>query len=350
MAIPPDASKSSLLYDEPIANNWHERLKGFPKLAKQVTFPAASHSGLLLMETMHKWFLAGILTAVTALAVPAGAQVREAYQFLDDRTSSPDNVYLPDTTPQPDLVTNTGGVHFSLDTSYLSHYMYRGIDQSTRPRRNENALQFDGRLKFELDNFPHPFVGVFANVFNTDPVSRFEEVRPYVGFEWTVRPITLAGGFNSYIFPNREGLDTQDVWMSLKIDDSRLFHSETPILSPYAYGAYDLEKYHGFYLEAGVRHDFPIYDTGLTLSAVGDFAFVAHDHYFRTPLTVGNVSGFQHYDGGMEATYDLTRLMNIPPRYGIWELKGYLFYTGSVDDRVRADNRLWGGVGINFKY
>ena len=302
------------------------------------------------METMHKWFVLGILTLTCTLAVSARGQVRQPYQLLDERTPSPDNVYLPDTTPRPDLVTNTGGVHFSLDTSYLSHYMYRGIDQSTRPRRNENALQFDGRLKFELDNFPHPFLGVFANVFNTDPVSRFEEVRPYVGLEWTIRPITLAGGFNSYIFPNREGFDTQDGWMSLKIDDSRIFHSETSILSPYVYGAYDLEKYHGFYLEAGVRHDFVIQNSGLTLSAVGDFAYVAHDRYFRTAQTVGNVSGFQHYDGGVEVTYDLSHLVNIPPRYGIYELKGYFFYTGSVDTQVRADDRLWGGMGLNFRY
>jgi len=302
------------------------------------------------METMQRWICAAFLTALAALAGSASAQVRQAYQLLDDRTPSADNVYLPDDTPRPDQLTNQGGVHFSLDTSYLSHYMYRGIDQSTRPRKNENALQFDGRLTFELDNFPHPFVGVFANIFNTDPVSRFEEVRPYFGLEWTIRPITISGGFNSYIFPNREGFDTQDGWMSLKIDDSRLFHSETPIFSPYAYAAYDLEKYHGFYLEAGIRHDFVIYNTGLILTAVGDFAYVAHDRYFLTPLTVGNVSGFQHYDGGLEATYDLSHLVYLPKRYGIWELKGYLFYTGSVNPAVRADNRIWGGVGINFRY
>ena len=306
--------------------------------------------GYSLMETRSWWFSAGVLAAFTVLAGSAGAQVRQAYQLLDDRTPSPDNVYLPDDTPRPDDMVNQGGVDFYLNTSYLSHYMYRGIDQSTRPRKNENALQFDGRLTFELENFPHPFVGVFANIFNTDPVSRFEEVRPYFGLEWTIRPITLAGGFNSYIFPNREGRDTQDGWMSLKIDDSRLFHSETPILSPYVYGSYDLERYHGFYIETGVRHDFPIGDTGLTLSGVGDFAYVLHDRYFATTQMTGNVSGLQHYDGGAELTYDLSRAFSVQKRYGTWEIKGYLYYTGSIDRAVRADNRIWGGVGINFRY
>jgi len=291
------------------------------------------------------WVLAG--GGLAWAGDPAAAQVRAPYALLDEQ---PQNVYLPQETPTLEQLTNQGGVHFSLNTTYLSNYMFRGIDQSTPPKRNEKALQFDGRLDFDLGKLPHPFIGVFANVFNNDPVSRFEVVRPYFGVDWTIRPVTVGAGFNGYIFPNREGKDTQEIWASIRIDDSRFFLTERPLLSPYVYAAYDYEKYDGFYIESGIRHDFVIGDSGVILTAVGDFAYVAHDQYFRPSGPLGKSTGFQHYDVGMEATYDLQKLIGVPRRYGTWELKGYLFYTGSVDKQISADNRIWGGVGINFRY
>ena len=268
-------------------------------------------------------------------------------QMLDEE---PDDVYLQPGAPTLDQLVNQGGVHFSLDVSYYSTYMFRGIDQSTLPVRNEKALQFNGRLSFDLGKLPHPFLGVFSNIFNSDPVSRFEEVRPYAGLEYTIRPITVAAGFNGYIFPNREGHDTQEVWVQISADDSRLFHSDRPFLAPYVYGAYDFDKFNGFYLEAGLKHDFIFGDTGLVLTAVGDFAYVAHDRYFIVPGPDRQETGFQHYDVGLIATYDIGRVLGISRRYGIVNLKGSLFYTGPVTTELRANSRIWGGVGLEFKY
>ena len=182
---------------------------------------------------MRRWVWMIAAGAAVLLARISTAQVRTPFE-LD--YEEPENVYLPPQGPTPDQLTNQGGVHFSLDTTYLSTYMYRGVDQSTPPIRNEHALQFDGRLDFDLGKLPHPFIGVFSNIFNHDPVSRFEEVRPYGGVAWTIRPITVAGGFNAYNFPNRTGKDTQEGWMSITVDDSRLWHTERPFLQPYVYG------------------------------------------------------------------------------------------------------------------
>ena len=275
------------------------------------------------------------------------AQIRQPFQLLDDE---PEDVYLPAGPPTPRELTNQGGVNFSLEVDYASHYIFRGVDQSTPPKRNENALQFNSRLDFNLGKLPHPFIGVFSNIFYNDPVSRFEEVRPYAGAEWTIRPITVAGGFTSYIFPNREGKDTQEVWVRISGDDSRLWHSERPVLTPYIYGAYDFHKYDGFYLEAGLKHDFIIGETGLVLTAVGDLAYVVHDPYFRNPGPVGKETGFQHYDCGMIATYDLNPALGIPQRFGQWQVRGYLMYSGSVSEGLRADSRIWGGIGLSFRY
>jgi hypothetical protein len=296
---------------------------------------------------MRLW-LGAVAAAVALSAAPVlRAQIRQPYQVLDDE---PDNVYLQPATPLPDQLTNQGGAHFSFDVDYFSTYMYRGVDQSTPPKHNEKALQFDGRLDFDLGKLPHPFVGVFSNIFNSDRVSRFEEVRPYAGADWTIRPITLGGGFNGYIFPNREGVDTQEIFARISVDDSRFFHTDRPFLAPYVYGAYDLDKYKGFYLEAGVRHDFVMGDTGLILSAVGDFAYVAHDRYFRAAAGQRTATGLQHYDGGAILSYELNPALHIPLRFGHFLVKAQLFYTGAVSDGLRGDSRLWGGVGLDFNY
>jgi len=315
-------------------------------------FPRPTPAGTFLPRTMRRSIRLWVWVIAAGLAALAGrklcAQVRMPFELLDEE---PENVYLPPAPPTLDQMVNQGGVHFSLNTSYLSNYMYRGIDQSTPPKRNEKALQFDGKLSFDLGKLPHPFVGVFSNIFNNDPVSRFEEVRPYAGAEWTIRPITIAGGFNGYIFPNREGIDTQEIWTQISVDDSRFFHTKRPFLAPYVYGAYDFDKYDGFYLEGGIKHDFVIGDGGLVFTAVGDFAYVAHDRYFRVAGPLGQATGFQHYDAGLIATYDLDNLLGISRRYGQWELKGYLFYTGPVAEAaLRASSRIWGGVGLEFRY
>jgi hypothetical protein len=296
---------------------------------------------------MRLWLGAVALAMTLSSARTACAQIRQPYQLLDDE---PENVYLQPTTPVTNQLTNQGGAHFSFEVDYFSTYMYRGVDQSTPPKRNETALQFNGRLDFDLGKLPHPFIGVFSNIFNDDPVSRFEEVRPYAGLQWTLRPITLGGGFNGYIFPNREGVDTQEIWAQLSVDDSRFFHTDRPFLAPYVYGAYDLDKYKGFYLEAGIKHDFVFGDTGLILSPVGDFAYVAHNRYFRASGPNSTATGIQHYDAGVILSYDMGSALHIPPRFGDFAVKAQLFYSGPVSDGLRADSRIWGGVGLNFKY
>lgn len=269
----------------------------------------------------------------------------------------PADVYpeiMPQQTPPG---VNRGGVNFGLDFDWMTDYVYRGVDQNTPGYRPENSLQFKVRADFDLGQFPHPFIGLFVNVFNSDPISRFEEVRPFFGGQWTLRPITFAGGYTSYIYPNRKNLDTQEVFASISLDDSRLFNSPTPIFSPYVYGAYDLDLYKGFYLETGVKHDFVLEDYGVILTPMADVAYVVNDPYFQLgahPIVshTGKFKdwGLQHYDAGLVGTFSLNHLFNVDHRYGEWSVKGTIFYTGRLDVQLRADTLTWGGVGLEFRY
>ena len=148
------------------------------------------------------------------------------------QVEEPPSVY-PDIMPSGDgQGGNAGGVNVGLEVDWLTDYVYRGIDQNTQGHRPENALQFNANAKFDLGKLPHPFIGLFVNVFNSDPVSRFEEVRPYFGVDWNLCLFDIVAGFNSYIHPNRKNLDTQEVFASVTFDDSLLFRSAKPIFHP----------------------------------------------------------------------------------------------------------------------
>jgi hypothetical protein len=190
---------------------------------------------------------------------------------------------------------------------------------------------------------------VFVNTFDADPESRFQEIRPFLGFELTLRPIIFTTGHNSYIYPDRDQINTTEVFAKITIDDSYFLRTDEPILSPYVYAAYDYDLYDGVYLEAGVEHEFIIEGTGIVLTAQAAFAFVdGHELYVEEGAE--NDSGLHHYQLGLIGSYRLNPLLNIPNRYGNWTLKGYLFYTDGLENDLQADTELWGGAGIGFSY
>ena len=329
----------------------------------------------------------GIRCAVAAAAVAllaaygaAPARAGEAHGFVEEplRLSmlqqDVETIYdLPAVggpTPQQEQV-NAGGVHIDLSVRYLTDYVFRGIDRSepgggfrdehgnpvTFPADEgkspgaEDApnLQFDGKLTFDLGSLPHPFVGLFVNVFDDDPVSRFQEIRPVVGLEWTIRPLTVSAGHTNYIFPEREAINTAEVWLSAQLDDSVFFRTDKPVFTPYVLAAYDYDLYEGLYLEGGIKHDFELHDLGVTLTLVGRLAYVVNNPQFSA--VPGNEDGLQHYDIGLIGSYSLNKLLNVSSnRYGDFRFEGYLFYTDGIDDKLLADTQLWGGVGIGFHY
>jgi hypothetical protein len=312
----------------------------------------------------ERWWVTG---AVAAALLPGAARAAEPVAPRSLMQDPYESIYEPPGPPREEEGTNQGGANFGLRVSYLSDYVYRGVDQSERlatldetgafvPGADAGAedapnYQFDGSMKLNLGRLPHPVAGVFANVFNDDPVSRFQEIRPYFGLDWDLRPLRIQVGQISYIFPEREGLNTNEVWASVTFDDSRLWRTEKPLLSPYVYAAYDYDLYEGVYVEAGVRHEFELEDTGITVAAVADIAYVVSNAQFAD-LTAPEPedTGFQHYDVGLIGSMSLNRALNIPRRYGQWTLEGQLFYTDGINEGLRADTQVWGGFTVGFKY
>jgi len=293
----------------------------------------------------------------------------------------PESVYAPPAPPREDQGINEGAVHFDLTFRYMSDYMYRGLDrsngdglildpdkgtpldpsaQSRDDFGHENApnIQVDTKLSFDTGKFPHPYLGAFVNVYDSDPISRFQEVRPYIGLEWTLKPFVFEGGNQTYIYPERDDLNTSEIYGKITFDDSFLFKTDHPILSPYFFGAYDYDLYNGWYFEFGVKHDFLIEDWGLTLTPCADIAYVLNHGEFRRVIDQDGIAtyasrndtGFQHYDVGLTASYSINKLLNFSTRYGSFNLEGYVFYTDGIDEDLAVETQVWGGVGIAFKY
>src|SRR5207237_10571444 len=132
----------------------------------------------------------------------------------------------------------TGCVNIDMRVHYLSDYLYRGVDRThfidsntVGPFANERAnFQFDGKLYWNLGKLPHPFIGIFANVLDQDPISTFQEVRPVFCAGWRIRPMILAAGANTYIFPDRSELNTSEGWGKIALDDAALLRSSEHFL------------------------------------------------------------------------------------------------------------------------
>ena len=211
-------------------------------------------------------------------------------------------------------------------------------------------LLIDSRLSFDFGQYPHPFVGVFTDVYNADPVSRFQEIRPTVGADWNLRPFLLEFGDNSYIYPERENFDTSELYLQVTIDDSLLFNTDSPIFSPYALGAFDLHSGKGWYVETGLHHDFVIQDWGLTLTVKGDVAYIARLQQQFIFINTVQDTGWQHVEGGLTGSYSLNNLLNIPKRFGEFDLTGFILYDGKLSKQLTATNVLWSGGGLAFRY
>jgi len=115
----------------------------------------------------------------------------------------PPSVYAPPELNPVEEAVNSGGVHFDFSLAYFTDYVYRGVERFEPPASEDRLnLQVEGKAVFDLGKFPHPYIDVFVNVADSDPISNFQEIRPTIGFEWPLRPLTVSFGHISYLYPS----------------------------------------------------------------------------------------------------------------------------------------------------
>lgn len=295
---------------------------------------------------MRKMAIAAVAAGVLAVEAAAGQFDDPVYLMLQQDVPS---VYAPPMPATAEEGVNQGAVSVDLEVRYMTDYVFRGMELlEVQASEDSPTLQIYGRLSWDLGKLPHPFVGAFVNVADQDPISEFQEIRPFGGVDWEIRPFLLTFGHNSFIYPDREGLDTSEVYARVRLDDAWLWSTEKPLLSPYVLAAYDYDEYDGWYLEAGVEHTIDLDDLGVVLTFHAEVGYVYKHELFL--LSADEERGWQHWQVGAVGRYSLNKLLNTSERYGRWELVGYINYTGEWDDDLRADEQLWGGAAIAFHY
>ena len=260
-------------------------------------------------------------------------------------------VYGPPTIRQAGEGFNDGGVHIGISLRYATDYVFRGIEP-VEPTSSEDAIngQVDSRLTFDLGRLPDPYIGVFVNTAEGDEISNFQIIRPIAGLRWELEAAIIDLGHQSFTYPDRDELDSNEVFLDVHFNDAALVGEEGPLLGPYVFAAYDYDAFEGTYIEAGFRRESAIAESSLRLGYNVHVAYVDSlgDLYGSGPNPGG--SGFQHYQLGLTARYDLNTLLNLSRRYGEWSLEGFINYTDGIDNDLRANTQIWGGGGIVFRY
>lgn len=268
-----------------------------------------------------------------------------------------ETVYAPPAPASPNSGTNQGGVNFELNALYLTNYVYRGVDynkavdpDTQNSGKSNTDLYADAKMSFDLGpKMPHPYVAVLANIYDSDPVSKFQVFQPSAGADLTLRPVTFTVALQSSIYPKREDEETAEVFGRIALDDGRIWGSDKPVFSPYLAAAYDYVIDNGSYIEAGISHDFTFDDLHLTVTPVARLAYtMGWQQQFTFIQEEG--SGWQHWDVGLEAKYSLNSLFNMSRRWGDFYLRGFVYHTEHLASGTVGQTVDWGGVGIAFNY
>lgn len=297
------------------------------------------------------------MAAVLSPAFSIAAAPDEAAVWPASPTG-PETVYAPPGGPAAATTEPQGPrLQWELTLGYASSYVYRGVDHSATIGTTPDAIdegggsnfQFAGRVTLDTGGPWRPFVELFSNYWDTDPVSSWQELRPTLGLEWKSKAVSVSGGATSYVYPDREDDNTSEAFLRASVNDGDLLGRELPILNPYGLIAYELDADGGWYGELGISHAWAIAGLGLTVTPVARIAYTYRlDEAFIFD-TDRSGSGWQHADLGLQLSYRLNTLLNLPERDGKWALGAFVFRTSHLADATLGDSLTWGGVNVTWQ-
>jgi hypothetical protein len=286
-----------------------------------------------------------VSVAMLVIASPSLAQdlaVEPSEGLLAD---VPETVYEPVPIRQPGSGFNDGAVSLDIGVIYRTDYVFRGIEP-VEPDSGEDAANvgIDGTITFDLGRLPDPFVRLFTNTAEGDQISKFQVIRPTVGLRFDSEVLDVVVAHQSFTYPDRDVLDTSEVYVEVDFNDALLSGDEGKFIGPYAFVAYDYDTFEGIYAEAGFRR------SGRQPGSALLVGYDLHIAYVDGLEELFGDDGFAHYQFGVHAEYDLNTLLNISRRYGRFSLVGELHYTDEIDDEVAAETQIWGGGGLMLRY
>ncbi len=296
------------------------------------------------MRMQNRMFV-GLLTAVLLLAVPAMAD--------GEATIAPASEW---TKPVP--------LTFSLDYTLVSDYIFRGVNFSEFSGEGHERLnhQLSAGIEADLGDFGAVGFCAWFEWFegqenkNFDPAAHGKLQEVDYAFYWSYdipsTPVSIETGWIAYSFPQAKGDAhiTNEWYISLGVDDSFLFGTESSVLNPYVAYYLDTDDVKGCWIEMGISHDFALSEMGMkSVPGLKDMTL--------TPSFVLGIDKGQFDEGshlhnllyGLDVGYDLSSALNIPAQYGSLSLTGFLRFSQAINTDVISDE-FFGGVSIGYEW
>ncbi|MFW6146658.1 MAG: hypothetical protein ACOC7R_04930 [Planctomycetota bacterium] len=246
---------------------------------------------------------------------------------------------------------------YGVDYTLATDYVWRGLNLSEYDGEGREDLNHQlsvyGAVDTEIGTFGgNVWFEWFAGQDELDPDAdgHLQEVDYTAYYGNTVGPVYGELGWILYTFPSTGGGNTtNEGYVSLSLDDSALWGTEEPILSPWVAYYMDLDDFrHDSWIEVGVEHTFQcamIEGLSATPSVV-----LGADHRYLT----GTTTQLANIVYGLGVTYDFGAALDVPETYGSFAVTGFINFSQALTDDERADgsplldDELWGGVTLSW--
>jgi len=251
---------------------------------------------------------------------------------------------------------------FSIDYTVASDYVWRGQNLSEYATEGREKLnhQLGLGLSYDTERFG-TFSGLiwfewFAGQESLDPTSGSNHQETDYTLSWSIDidaiATTVEFGWIGYQFPQAVGdaSFTHEWYVALGFDDSKLFGTAQPVLSPSVAYYMDVDDIQGSWIEGGVSHDFALAECSLTDTPI------LKDITLTPSLIIGidhgqisNSTKLANMQYGLDVAYDLSSAFGIPENLGELTLTGFLRYSDALYEEVLNDE-FWGGATVGYSW
>jgi hypothetical protein len=339
---------------------------------------------------MHRpgWLVLAFTLAATVVPMAARATEPGPFTLSHARLAADTGIQPAETLVTREEVMADGGdedksLPISLSVSYylLSDYIFRGINFSEYEGegREKPNHQLTTSIAVDLGDFGtlgfDTFFEWYAAQKKINPHGGSQNLQEYdfvIWWQYGIEPIAtdLTLGYTFYIFPNlgkfyrREGESgrdrTTEWWFQLDHNDAWMWtwlfpDNDEGILNPSFLFAQDVGIAGGaVWMEFGMSHPFVI--PGIEdLTITPSHVLAVDGGYLRRIQGIKPRGGLRmaYQQLGLDVTYDLTRLLQLPSWAGTVSISGLLYYNNALGT-ARGDGSIndefWGGMAVNWAW
>lgn len=322
------------------------------------------------MRTPRTWItcLAAVLIGLPLASVALAGDDANTYLAALEETA--EKTVIAEDAPEPPEWEKPVPISFLVDYTVVTDYIFRGVNFSEYSGEGREKLNHMLTAGVEYDTGDFGAIGFsswfewYAGQESLDPASdgNLQEVDYVVYWSYDMSalseslPVSVEIGWIAYTFPQAAGdaYYTNEWYVSLGLDDSSLFGTENPVLSPSLAYYIDVDDIKGSWMEFGVSHDFALAGMGMDATpvlkdmTVTPSLVLGVDHRY-----VDNATRLANLLYGLAVSYDLSGALSIPEEYGSMSITGFLNYSQPLSDKLREialDDEFYGGVSFTYEW